>query len=56
MTRPVTVVVFHPEATANDGPTLVEVVASMAGKTAYRVEPDGQGGAIETALAARILA
>jgi peptidase E len=39
-----------------DGGRLVEVVASLAGKTAYRVEPDGRGGAIETALPARVLA
>ena len=43
-------------AALHDGPTLFEVVASTPGKTAYRVEPDGRGGAIETALAARILA
>ena len=43
-------------AAVHDGPTLVEVVASAPGKTAYRVEPDGRGGAVETALPARILA
>ena len=43
-------------AAVHDGPSLVEVVASAPGRTAYRVEPDGQGGAIETALPARILA
>jgi peptidase E len=43
-------------AALHDGPTLLEVVASMPGKTAYRVEPDGRGGAVETALPARILA
>ena len=43
-------------AALHDGPTLIEVVASEPGKTAYRVEPDGRGGAIETALPARILA
>jgi peptidase E len=43
-------------AALHDGATLVEVVASEAGRTAYRVEPDGRGGAIETALPARILA
>jgi dipeptidase E len=34
---------------------LVEVVASSAGATAYRVEPDGAGGAVETPLEARYL-
>ena len=43
-------------AAVHDGPSLVEVVASAPGRTAYRVEPDGQGGAIETALPAQILA
>jgi dipeptidase E len=38
-----------------DGPDLVEVVAAHEGPTAYRVEPDGQGGVRETALAARVL-
>ena len=40
--------VFH-------GRELAEVVTSTAGATAYRVEPDGSGGAIETALPARYL-
>jgi peptidase E len=43
-------------AALHDGPDLVEVVASAPGRTAYRVEPDGRGGAIETALPARVLA
>jgi dipeptidase E len=34
---------------------LIEVVASSGGAAAYRVEPDGSGGAIETALPARYL-
>lgn len=38
-----------------DGSALVEVVASVAGPTAYRVEPDGRGGAVESALPARVL-
>jgi dipeptidase E len=43
-------------AAIHDGGELVEVVASVAGPTAYRVEPDGRGGAIETALPVRGLA
>ena len=35
--------------------TLVEVVASHAGPTAYRVSPDGRGGVTETPLPARTL-
>jgi peptidase E len=42
-------------AALHDGPDLVEVVASVHGRTAYRVEPDGRGGAIETPLPARLL-
>lgn len=38
-----------------DGPDLVEVVTAREGATAYRVEPDGQGGVRETALPARLL-
>ena len=38
-----------------DGSALVEIVASVAGPTAYRVEPDGRGGVRETALPARVL-
>jgi dipeptidase E len=34
---------------------LIEVVASSKGATAYRVEPDGAGGASETPLASRYL-
>jgi len=37
------------------GRELAEVVASSPHATAYRVEPDGSGGAIETALPARYL-
>ena len=37
------------------GRDLAEVVASTTEATAYRVEPDGSGGAIETALPARYL-
>jgi dipeptidase E len=37
------------------GRDLAEVVASHPEATAYRVEPDGSGGAIETALPARYL-
>ena len=40
--------VFH-------GREIVEVVTSAPDATAYRVEPDGSGGAIETALPARYL-
>ena len=34
----------------------VTLTCNMAGKTAYRVEPDGRGGAIEMALPARVVA
>lgn len=34
---------------------LVEVVSSSEGATAYRVEPDGAGGAVETPLPSRYL-
>lgn len=38
-----------------DGPEFIEVVAALAGPTAYRVRR-GPGGVIETALPARVLA
>lgn len=37
------------------GTDLHEVITARSGATAYRVEPDGEGGAVETALDARLL-
>jgi dipeptidase E len=37
------------------GTELTEVITAREGATAYRVEPDGNGGAVETTLAARLL-
>ena len=38
------------------GTEIVEVVSARADANAYRVEPDGHGGVVETPLAARLLA
>ena len=37
------------------GTEIAEVVSARPGASAYRVEPDGQGGARETAMTARLL-